>query len=82
MEFHILIGQRKCSYPQQYAPEALAVMTGAEYSDNPDYLHDTQREHKIDNEFDAVEIITLKVSTEEIEKRLFPEHAHVSAEVK
>ena len=79
MELHILMAQRKCAYPGQYAPEALACMIDVEYSDNPDYLRDARQSNLDTGEFDAVEIITLTVDGHEIHKRLFPAQEPISA---
>ena len=38
MDLHIIIAQPKCSYPGQYAPLALDVMSGSNYEDEPAYL--------------------------------------------
>ncbi len=38
MKIMVLFGQRHCSYPGQYAPECLAVMSECDYSNNPEFL--------------------------------------------
>lgn len=79
MELYILMAQRKCAYPGQYAPEALACMSGPEYSDNPGYLHDARQSNIDTGEFDAVEIVTITVDGNEIDRRLFPVRGPVQA---
>jgi hypothetical protein len=79
MNIYILMAQRKCAYPGQYAPEALACMSGPEYSDNPGYLHDARQSNIDTGDFDAVEIVALTVDRNEIDRRLFPATEPVSA---
>ncbi len=72
MKIHILFGQRRCSYPGQYAPEALACMDDAGYSENPDYLDSLKQKHEQDSDFVAVQVITVEVDDNEVDSRLFP----------
>lgn len=72
MEIIVLMAQRKCRYPGEYGPEALACMTEYEYSDNPDYLTNQRDETIGTGEFDAVELVTLTVPADEIVRRLYP----------
>lgn len=81
MKIIVLMGQRKCSYPGEYAPEALACMTEAHHSDNPDYLFDEKKEYTDTNEFDAIELVTLDVSTEAIIEILSPKNVCIEAAV-
>ena len=81
MKIIVLVAQRKCSFPGQYGEEALACMSEYEYSDNPDYLHDALAAHRNSGEFDAAELITLKVPDEAITRRLYPAREPVDAEV-
>ena len=75
------MAQRKCDYPGQYGEEALACMSEYEYDDNPDYLHEKLTEYRITNDFDAVEIVTLNVSDDDIRKQLFPHTNSIGATV-
>ena len=81
MEIIVLMAQRKCSYPGQYGLEVLACMSEHEYRDNPDYLADALAASEGSGEFDAAELITLKVPDEEISSRLYPGHDPVQVEV-
>jgi hypothetical protein len=81
MEIIVIIAQRKDNYPGQYGEECLACMSEYEYSENPDYLQDALAEHRNSGEFEAVELITLKVPDEEITRRLFPARAPIAVEV-
>ena len=81
MKIIILMAQRKCTYTGQYGPETLACMSEYEYSDNPEYLHNARQDNLDTNEFDAVELVTLEVSNEEINRRLFPVPDTIEAKV-
>ncbi|WP_018234370.1 hypothetical protein [Thioalkalivibrio thiocyanodenitrificans] len=81
MEILILMAQRKCSYPGEYAPETLGCMAEAELIDNPEYLENERRKHIDSGEFEAVEILTLKVDDDAVSSRLFPAHDPIDAEV-
>ena len=72
MIFHILVGQRKCSYPGQYAPEALEVMDANGMSDNPDWLIDKQSEYESSDEFKTLKIVKVFVHQDYIDEILFP----------
>lgn len=80
MEIIVVMAQRKCDYPGQYGPEALACMSEYEFSDNPGYLHDARLENMDTGEFDAVELVTLKVPDGEIDRRLSREREPIEAE--
>ena len=71
-EFHIVVGQRKESYPGEYAPEALAVMDEYGVEDNGQWLQDTLAENRSSGDFEAVEIVRLEVPREAIMAILRP----------
>lgn len=52
-KIHILIGQRKGSYPEQYAPEVLAAMDELGDLENPEYLIEEHEKYRSSNEFGA-----------------------------
>lgn len=81
MKIHVLMAQRKCDYPGQYAPEALACMSEAEFDDNPGHLREMREENIDSGEFDSVEIVELEVDGDAIDRRLFPERKPVQAAV-
>jgi len=81
MTLHILFGQRKCDYPGQFAIEALAVMDEYSNGDNPDYLVETLEDHQSTGDFDALQVVKIQVSDDEIEKRLYPAQEAVAGKV-
>lgn len=81
MNLHILMGQRKCRYEGQYAPEAIAVMDDNGYEDNPEYLDGLLQEHQDSDEFIALAIIVVNVSTQAIERRLTPQLPPIQGKV-
>jgi len=72
MVFNILVGQRKCRYPGQYAPEALAVMDDNANDDNPEFLAESHQDYRATGEFDSLAIIRVRVDDKEIDKALNP----------
>lgn len=81
MKLMVLYGQRKCTYPGEYALEALACMDEVGDSDNPDYLIGEQERHQASGEFDRLCIIPLSVSEKEIRAVLYPENRAIEAVV-
>jgi len=81
MKIIVLMAQRKCSYPGQFSPEALECMSEDHHSDNPDFLHSKKNEYSQTNEFDALELVTLDVSTEAIVQILSPKNVCIEAAV-
>jgi hypothetical protein len=81
MKIHVVVGQRKCDYPGEYGIEALACMSGYEFSESPEYLMEELAKARQSNEFDSVEIVELGVSEKELRDILFPANKIVSAAV-
>lgn len=72
MKLHILFGQRKCVYPDQYAPEVIAAVDEYAFDENPDYIIDTAEENEESGDFTRVAIIVVSVPDEAITARLNP----------
>lgn len=81
MKILILMGQRKCLYPEQYAPEVLEAMDENGNDDNPDFLIDAERKYLKSEEFDALAIIVVEVSDLAIERRLSPKLPAIKGKV-
>ena len=81
MNILILMGQRKCLYPEQYAPEVLEAIDENGNDDNPDFLIDAERTYLESEEFDAVAIIAVEVSDSAIERRLSPKLPPIKGKV-
>lgn len=81
MDVFLLMGQRKESYPGEYAPEALECMDEYGYSDNSEWLHDKKTAAEATGEFERVEIIRLAVDSRAIMRILRPLTEPVAAEV-
>jgi len=77
MTFHILVGQRKCNYPGEYAPEALAVMDENGVDENPDWLMKEQMKHEKCDEFGALTVMRVFVPDDFVEEALFPHEDQV-----
>ena len=72
MKLHVLIGQRKESYEGEYGMEALAAASDADVDGNPEYLPDQLQKYRDSDEFDALAVVTLKVSGEAVRAALYP----------
>ena len=67
MKIYLIFGQRKCSYPGQYAPELLEAWDEFAWDENPDIGDTLLQEHIAPGEFESVRIITTEISTKSIE---------------
>lgn len=81
MKLFVLFGQRKCTYPGEYAMEALACIDENGHSDNPDYLEGEERSRRESGEFEALRIITLEVSEKDVRQQLYPDQKAIAATV-
>lgn len=81
MKIHILMGQRKCDFPGQYAPEARGCMDEYGNTENPDYLIDERLSAEASGDFERVVIITLDVSSAAVMSALYPESNPIPASV-
>lgn len=62
----VLFGQRINSYPNEYAPEALAVMDEYGNDDNPLYLKDEVEKYRQLNEFSSLRIFEIEIDYSQI----------------
>lgn len=72
MKFHTLVGQRKCRYPGQYAPEALAVADEDTMSDNPEWMRSEKKKYADSNEFDSIAVMVIYVHDDFVDEALYP----------
>lgn len=73
MKLFVLFGQRKESYPGEYAPEALACIDECGMDENPAYIEGEHKKHRDSDEFEAIAVITLKVNGAKIMEILRPQ---------
>jgi hypothetical protein len=81
MKLFVLFGQRKGSYPGQYAPEALEVVDEYAHDENETWIQEQKDKMADTGEFESLAVITLEVADAEITKRLRPEMDVVKATV-
>lgn len=81
MDLLVVMGQRLARYEGEYGIEALAVMSEAEQSDNPQYLQDVLNRNKESGEFAAVSVLRLRVPESDVRAALFPEERIIEATV-
>lgn len=70
MELFVIIAQRKCGYPGEYAPEALCVVDYPTMDENPEYLEEQLSLYRQEKDFESVEIIRLNVDDNYIDTKL------------
>ncbi len=72
MDIHVLFGQRKEDYPDQYAPEVLTAWDECSIDDNPsgweDEVESLKKQHA--ECMAAMRVIVLKVDGDDIRKAL------------
>lgn len=72
MKIHVIIAQRKCSYPGEYAPEVLDACDEYCYDENPKWLDDKLDEHRRKGEYQAVAVMVVSVSNVDVARILNP----------
>ena len=81
MKLHTLIGQRKCSYPGEYTPEALAVADENTMEANPEWMESEKKKYADSDEFSALIVIVIYVHDDFIDEALFPAPIVIDGEV-
>lgn len=79
MKIFVLMGQRKCRFDGEYAPEALACMDEFGDSENPDYLEGERLAAENSGDFDRLSVVTLNVNSDSIMATLYPERSPITA---
>lgn len=72
MIIHVLFGQRKCSYPGEYAPEVLEAVDENTQDENPEYMKKKVDEHQSSKDFTALRVLQIVVDSDEIDRLLNP----------
>lgn len=72
MILKVLMGQRKESYPGEYAPEALEVMTEYDFSENESWILDKFDEQKKEKHWENLRIIDVKIDDKALMNILRP----------
>lgn len=61
MKIHLIVAQRKCSYPGQYAPEVLDAIDSNTLHDNPDWLLEKLDNHRSYSDLERVEVLVVNI---------------------
>lgn len=72
MLLYVLMGQRKCRYEGEYAPEALEVIDENGNDENPDFLVESRAKYEASKEFDSLAVIRVQVSSAAVYAILTP----------
>lgn len=81
MKLHIIIGQRKCQYVGQYAPEALDIADENTMSDNPEWLESQLDGHRKTDEFSSLAVMVVQVRNADVDRLLAPRNMVVEGKV-
>lgn len=81
MDFLILVGQRKCRYAEEYAPEALDVISEYGNDENPDFLIEQMATYEATKEFDSLAVVRIRVPGAAITEALYPACSPIDGEV-
>ena len=81
MKLFVLIGQRKCRYESEYAPEALAVMDQFGMDDNPDYMDIEYKKYQKSDEFSELAVIPIKIPWDDVNAILFANRKVIKGKV-
>ena len=76
-----MIGQRKCDYPGQYAPELLDAVDELTLEGNPEYLRNAMEKHRGDPSLESVVILVAVVPDTSVDQALCPPAIVVDAVV-
>lgn len=70
MTVHVIFGQRKCSYPGEYAPEVIDAATQWQLEDNTEWPTTRAKEAEATGDFSTVRVLDLEVDQDQIAKLL------------
>lgn len=72
MNILILIGQRKCRYEGEYAPEALDAIDEYGNDDDPEFMANAMERANDSKEFDSLAVIKVRIVDSEVSRALNP----------
>jgi len=81
MLIKVLFAQEQESYPGEYAPTALEVVTEYDYDDNPDWLDKKLIKYRNTPEYTHVAVINIKIKDEDLSARLFPNEKAIDGKI-
>ena len=81
MRLYIIFGLRKESYEGQHAPEALEVMDEYSYEENAEWLNNKLSSYKAEDEFMNVEIVTVNISHDKLDKIMRKQDNEIEGEI-
>lgn len=81
-KLYVLFAQRRCSYPGEYAPEALEVMDEWGYDENGAWLTTQMEKYKKeDSMLENLAIVALEIDYDKVSAILNPQLGSISATV-
>jgi hypothetical protein len=81
MLIKVLFAQEKESYPGEYAPTALEVVTEYDYDENPDWLDKILIKYRNTPEYTHVAVIDIEINDEDLDARLYPNETTIDGKI-
>jgi len=81
MLIKVIFAQEKESYPGEYAPTALEVVTEYDYDENSDWLDKKLIKYRNTPEYTHVAVIDIEIKDEDLDARLFPNETTIDGKI-
>lgn len=78
----ILFGQMQNTYPDEYAPEALAIISEYDDNDNSEYMEKEYEKYASSKDYIKLAIVDVEINDEKLDKILSPETVKISGKIK
>ena len=72
MLIKVIFAQEKESYPGEYAPTALEIVTEYDYDENPEWFDKKLIKYRNIPVYTHVAVINIEIKDEDLDTRLFP----------
>ena len=79
---YLIVGVRKCSYEDEYAPEVLGAIDKYSNENNTNYLESEIEKYRKDESFDSVKIIEVELDGNKIDDIVYERFNKVEGKIK
>ena len=81
MLIKVIFAQEVESYPEEYAPTALEVVTEYDYDENPEWLDKKLIKYRNTPEYTHVAVIDIEINDEDLDARLYPNETTIDGKI-
>jgi len=81
MLIKVIFAQEKESYPGEYAPTALEIVTEYYYDENPEWFDKKLIKYRNIPVYTHVAVINIEIKDEDLDARLFPNHTTMHGKI-